>query len=442
MDDGRHDDSLDGACAVDFSNAGAVDFEVDYDDDDFSEDDENWRGSVEGDSDAAFARHTDASSTASSFVAPEQEYDSEDERQTSVLEDYVYRHTVATPPKNVTDAARDRHAPESPATSVKRGDFRSDVNDSPALTEEVIRESVRKLASRHLCWSQAPAKNMKFVSIKSTPERIYSLETFVESRGVRWSFAPFQGQPVDGPQHGAPPEPWTIPVQPPEGFHAEDVEVEVPHTASVRRCHACDGQALSRCALCKGKRNQRCPKCKGSGKSMRRNPAGQRVKSKCACCCGRGKKKCLSCGGDGKKRCGVCDGAGRLKHWVALHAAYETLKDEFVDEMQLPLEMRRLVASTRGDVVFEETKEQQVWPLSDAAAKRISSASGDLCRKHREACDAARLVRQRHRLVAASVAEVAFKHRKQRGVFWVYGKDNDCFFPEYPEKRLKGCTII
>ena len=42
------------------------------------------------------------------------------------------------------------------------------------------------------------------------------------------------GQVIDGPQNGPAPPPWSIPAQPNQIFTPQAVNIEVPHTASVK----------------------------------------------------------------------------------------------------------------------------------------------------------------------------------------------------------------
>ena len=42
------------------------------------------------------------------------------------------------------------------------------------------------------------------------------------------------GQVIDGPQNGPAPPPWSIPAQPNQIFTPQAMNIEVPHTASVK----------------------------------------------------------------------------------------------------------------------------------------------------------------------------------------------------------------
>ena len=47
-------------------------------------------------------------------------------------------------------------------------------------------------------------------------------------------FSAILGQPVDGPQNGQAPPPWSIPCQAQALFNTETRFIEIPHTASVK----------------------------------------------------------------------------------------------------------------------------------------------------------------------------------------------------------------
>ena len=48
----------------------------------------------------------------------------------------------------------------------------------------------------------------------------------------------FVGQPIDGPQNGPAPGPWDTEAKPPTLFQNYRMELEVPHTATVK-VHIC-----------------------------------------------------------------------------------------------------------------------------------------------------------------------------------------------------------
>jgi hypothetical protein len=44
----------------------------------------------------------------------------------------------------------------------------------------------------------------------------------------------FKGQPIDSPNNGPPPPPWSIPANPPKMFADSVIKIEVPHTAVIK----------------------------------------------------------------------------------------------------------------------------------------------------------------------------------------------------------------
>ena len=62
------------------------------------------------------------------------------------------------------------------------------------------------------------------------------------------------GQLIDGPQNGPAPGPWYIASQPNQLFQDHEKHLEVPHTASIKMCHGCEGAGMIKCWKCKGRK--------------------------------------------------------------------------------------------------------------------------------------------------------------------------------------------
>ena len=74
-------------------------------------------------------------------------------------------------------------------------------------------------------------KNQAFQSTCMTAETI--LKPLIKA-SVGNSLFMNVGQVIDGPQNGPAPPPWSIPAQPNQIFTPQAVNIEVPHTASVK----------------------------------------------------------------------------------------------------------------------------------------------------------------------------------------------------------------
>lgn len=92
---------------------------------------------------------------------------------------------------------------------------------------------------------------------------------------------------VDGPSEGIPPAPWQVVTLPASNFQNTSSEIEVPHTASVKMCHACGGVGRKRCFTCSGNGWEYCNSCQGDGQ---KNTLQGQV-DRCFQCHGTGRKK-------------------------------------------------------------------------------------------------------------------------------------------------------
>lgn len=80
-----------------------------------------------------------------------------------------------------------------------------------------------------------------------------NISTFIYNRNVCLMIFKLPGQPIDGPENGPPPEPWSIVVPIPALFQGGQRKMEVPHTAHVRECGRCVGNCKVRCESCYGR---------------------------------------------------------------------------------------------------------------------------------------------------------------------------------------------
>jgi hypothetical protein len=89
-------------------------------------------------------------------------------------------------------------------------------------------------AESHCCWGKTPAEEMTVTRVETSNATHYVLDSYGEKRTTEWRSEPFVGQVIDGPMNGRAPAPWEIFVQPPPPFTERKMEMEVPHTASVK----------------------------------------------------------------------------------------------------------------------------------------------------------------------------------------------------------------
>ncbi|KAF3855626.1 hypothetical protein F7725_016349, partial [Dissostichus mawsoni] len=115
----------------------------------------------------------------------------------------------------------------------------------PTVSEDVAREALLKFVESKWRYSSKPARNMVFKQLK--PITVYRV--------------------VDGPQYGASPPPWDIPLMLPQRYSDRVEKTRVPHSSFVKMCHKCNGCGRTRCVGCHGRGQKRCPFCHGHGAS-------------------------------------------------------------------------------------------------------------------------------------------------------------------------------
>lgn len=82
-------------------------------------------------------------------------------------------------------------------------------------TEDRVRAALLKEVGAHCCWGDKAAKEAKITKIMPSSAFNYDLQSWTEGRQTDWTFEPFRGQMIDGPEHGPAPGPWDISVIPP-----------------------------------------------------------------------------------------------------------------------------------------------------------------------------------------------------------------------------------
>ncbi|XP_054711191.1 protein SSUH2 homolog [Uloborus diversus] len=299
----------------------------------------------------------------------------------------------------------------------------------PPITELDVREACLQYVSEHCCYGQKFARDAEYTEIKNKCTFHYKLETFGEKRESVQRFAPYKGQPIDGPENGPPPHPWSIQVQANTPFQDGKVQMEIPHTAYVKTCGTCVGNGRVRCSSCSGQGGSTCWNCGGRGRDNN---------ERCTSCDGTGRKRCWTCNGTGQETCDTCDRRGKLKHYRVLIVTWKNHIDHFVTETSsLPKELI-LEAGGRQLCRDENTR---VFPIVDAQDMSVNMASSNLLAKHGRAFPNEMIRKQRHQLRAVPLTRIRYRWKNKDGEFYVYGFQNKVYFESYPQKCC-CCTCI
>ncbi|XP_076448569.1 protein SSUH2 homolog [Babylonia areolata] len=336
------------------------------------------------------------------------------------------------------DCNFDKKKKERPPKDHHKADYEGqpvEVQGVPVPEEEVCRRVVTEHVNSDCCLGKDPINTMVIDSVTPSNAFTYTLETYVEKRKAGYEYKPYKGGDIDDPSRGRAPECWELKVSPKEFFKDQTEKEEVPHTSTVRTCHHCLGMGFVRCGSCRGWGSHVCPQCSG----VISMETGEGTEGPmCSGCNDSHLSPCLRCGGEGRVLCPACDGYRAIRCFIQIKIKFKTYKEQFVKEdTALP---DNLIKEVKGVTVFEQTN-QKLCPLTEFSIAEIAAKSQQFFSKHQlELLDKKRLLQQRQKLVAVPVAEVAVTWKDQPGRFWVYGKENKLYLPDYPDTC--ACCVI
>ncbi|KAK3760321.1 hypothetical protein RRG08_045983 [Elysia crispata] len=183
-------------------------------------------------------------------------------------------------------------------------------------------ENAKDLMLQHAKTNSASTKTateLTINSVKSSNAYHYELETFTESRSIKWASEPFYGGNIY--RGGDPPGPWDISTKPRQMFQSGEIKLEVPFTASVKPCHKCGAIGYITCDFCNGKGwvsfkwgKTNCKRCHPENGIELEEKELEEVSCECIKC----QSKCTDCKGRGKIECHKCKGLGNLRWYIQL----------------------------------------------------------------------------------------------------------------------------
>ncbi|KAK7788530.1 hypothetical protein R5R35_012599 [Gryllus longicercus] len=311
--------------------------------------------------------------------------------------------------------------------------------DEERVTEKQARSALMAFAKKHFCYGTAVPKDMAVTLLKYSSAFHYELETFTEKRETSWTYAPYHGGVIDGPENGSAPLPWSIEVTPTNPFEDEIKVVQVPHTASVKTCHRCHAAGNLPCNECNSKGWVRCISCNGS--SYNTDASGN--KERCFYCYtttyGRGRQDCCKCDTTGKLNCPTCDGTGHLLCYIQLTVTWKVNSSEhLVDCDAVP---EALIRGASGKVAFDHEGEA-IAPIKHFPDETINMASAQLLQQHKRMFKDQHVLSQRHQVRIIPVTTVRYEWKYHRGFYYIYGEEHKVFCPDYPQKCCCGCTLM
>ncbi|XP_052778442.1 protein SSUH2 homolog [Mya arenaria] len=315
---------------------------------------------------------------------------------------------------------------------------REQILGADIINENDAREVLLQHVAEHCCYGSRAAKQLKFTELEHTSAFHYKLETFAEGRTTEWTFVPYTGQMIDGPENGPAPMPWDIYAIPGAEFTDHVKQIEVPHTSSVKPCHHCSATGRIRCHKCLGRGRVKCSSCYGKGyKYVTRQ--GDRRKHNCTWCHGSGKRKCQTCCASGMITCTACAGHCQLKCFIQLSVKWSNhIDDHVVERTELPND---LIKKVTGHVAFNETQ-FRVWPINHFPDADVNTASNQLVNKHATAFGMEKILMQRHHVQIVPVTQALYRWKNVNSDFFVYGYEKKVYAPKYPQQCCCGCSLL
>lgn len=314
----------------------------------------------------------------------------------------------------------------APVVNAPRPDFQT----VSILTEDEARTILIEYANQKCCYGVKPAKELTFTDIQSSNSYRYLLKSFYETRATQWVFAPFRGEPLMN-NGQAPPDSWSIQVQPSGLFVKEVQKLEIPNTANIKICHTCTGMGTVICSMCYGRGRRRCTWCFGSGwrtHTSHRNGHSHTHRSRCSSCFGSGLVSCLTCGATGRVLCPSCRGARQLKWYIQLTVKFDILENDFLQKSEnIPDEKLR---TCQGVTTFQEQL-PRVQPITHHHEILINKSSADLIQVHSNQLSNGRILMQLQLVVAIPVTLCKYKYGNKDYEYNIYGNEKKVHETKY-----------
>ncbi|XP_056293807.1 protein SSUH2 homolog isoform X3 [Pseudoliparis swirei] len=288
----------------------------------------------------------------------------------------------------------------------------------PMVSEAVARDALLRFVDSKWRYSSKPARNLVFKELKPITVYRYRLESFTETRTSAWQFEPYNaGQLVDGPQFGASPPPWDVPLALPPAFSDRVEKLRVPHSSLVKLCHKCNGCGRTRCGTCHGRGRKRCIYCHGYRRKRNK---------RCTSCNGRGHKRCTLCQGQGSRSCSVCLGTQQLLHFILLTVTWKNDVSDFIPDRQPDFPDQRF-QQVSGDPYFVDAS-VLVYPIQGFPDQEICDVSTRLINEHlRRHRDTRRILQQRQTIELVPLTQALYTFNGKNYNYYVYGAENQVF---------------
>lgn len=334
------------------------------------------------------------------------------------------------------------------------------MTEARALTLDEALDALERHVSDTLFLRRGIARSLTITGHRTPGAHHVTFESFTEARDTAPAHVPHRGQSLDGPESGAPPGAWEVAATPMALFATEVRHLVLPHTETVKTCHACRGDGRVSCGGCGGSGSVSCSRCGGSGSITQNrtvtttdaNGQTQTTSESYSEWCAS-TQTCSGCGGGGDVTCSTCTGTGKLVHYTRLTVRWEThVAEAVLEHTDLPDE---LVTHAPGVTALREER-YRVDPSPgvgvgggafrggavrvDAAVDRAANA---LITSHAFG-DPEKLLQQRLTVRAVPVFEATYAWGRTARRFWVYGTDRRVHAPAFPKSRgrIAGALML
>lgn len=323
---------------------------------------------------------------------------------------------------------------EESESAYQRALFAGPLNASPnagrplltlvSLKEEELKRLCYKYIEDDCCYGSRFIQEMILTQIWNDCAFLYIVESLTEKRESCLSNTPYNGPMEDGPEDDSQqaPDLWSVPVNAPNVFADSSTSMEIPYSAYIGTCDNCNGRREFTCFKCNSRGKEVCWRCLGV--------AYDSDGYSCPTCNRTGEVLCSHCNGTKRRKCTICSGYGRLRYCTKMTVKWKCNKrDHISNASKMPTDLLRHVS---GKEIFRErgeTVEPVNFPnniaLSGASARLISSLSSPVN---------ARILIQRHSVIAIPYTRATYIWRRKKGQFYVYGFQQEVYFKEYPQQ--------
>ncbi|KAG8547970.1 hypothetical protein GDO81_027015 [Engystomops pustulosus] len=174
----------------------------------------------------------------------------------------------------------------------------------------------------------------------------------------------------------------------------------------------------------------KCGDCNGSGK---------RSEEECMNCNGTGSMGCRTCNQTNVQTCPGCSGKGQVMTFIELTVTWKNNIYEFIPDhhSEFPTDLFKKVT---GEKMYVD-EQILVPPVINFPEPSINQNSQTAVQQHySQYMSTCRILKQRHSIEWLPLTKVEYMWRGKRYDYFVYGKENEVYTDNYPQKCC--CAVM